>query len=158
MNNGIKNVLAGLGACIILLLQVAGGAANIRVLLFPTAVLYLATYMTVPFASILGILMGSVWDSVSLMPFGIHALGLGACMGFASFYMRSVDERKASARGYVASLLWGLYMIILGTVYILEGNAIQIFTLLGLDWVTGFLVLMLFTFGHMFLQKSFIRT
>lgn len=149
-------MLAGFGTCAIFLLQVAGGAANASILLFPAAAFYLATYMTVIFASIFGILIGGIWDSVSLMPFGVHALGLGACMGFASFYMRSVDERKAGAHGYVASLLWGVYAIMLGIVYMLEGNKIQGLMLLGIDWITGFLVLILFTFAHAFLQKSSI--
>jgi len=145
----------GVGALFLFQIIVASGSPNF--LFFPAASLYLATYMTPPFAFVLGVLMGSIWDSVSLAPFGVHALGLGGSMAGVSLYMKLMDERSIAARGFVASLVWGIYTIVLGALYLFLEKESQVIMLYGYDSLLGFLTLLVAMGSHVVLLKLYRR-
>lgn len=158
MNKVLKNMAAGGGVGILFLLQVIVASGTANFLFFPAASLYLATYMTPPFAFVLGVFLGGVWNSVSLAPFGLYALGLGGSMGGVSLYMKLMDERSIAARWFVASLLWGMCTIILGAVYFFLEKESQVIILYGYDSLVGFLILLGVMAGHMVLRKLYRRT
>lgn len=157
MSKGLRNMAAGGGAGILFLLQISFASSSVSFLFFPAAVLYLATYTTAYFAFATGVLMGSVWDSISLGPFGVYALGLGMAMGGASACMRLVDERSLIARVFVSSLLWIMYVATLGVVYLFLEKETLAFMLFGYDAMVGFIVLLTVGSGCFVLQKLFIR-
>lgn len=158
MNKMLQNMAAGGGVGVLFLLQiiVASGTANF--LFFPAASLYLATYMTPSFAFVLGVLLGSIWNSVSLLPFGLYALGLGGSMGGACLYMKLMDERNIVARGFVTVLLWGIYTIVLGGTYLFLEKESQVIILHGYDSLVGFLILLGATGSHVVLRKLYRHT
>ena len=155
MSKGLQNMAAGGGVGIFFLLQISVASGATSFLFFPAAALYLATYMTAYFAFVTGVLIGSMWDSVSLAPFGVYALGLGAAMGGASVCMRLVDERSMVARGFVSSLLWVTYVIVLGVMYLFWEKETYVFMLLRYDGLVGFIVLLAILGGCLTLQKLY---
>ncbi len=153
MNKIVQNMAAGGGTGVLFLLQIIVASGTMNFLFFPAISLYLATYMTASFAFIIGILAGSIWDSMSLAPFGVHALLLGGCMGSASFSMRFMDERNIAAHGFAAFFFWGIYSIILGAVYFLLEKESHVIVLQGHDALAGFSVLIAASAGHLILRK-----
>ena len=154
MNKIRRNITAGGGMCVLFLLQIITASGTMNFLFFPAVSLYLATYMTTPFAFIVGVFMGSIWDSISLAPFGMYALGLGGAMGGASLYMKLMDERNRAARGFAAILMWGAYALVLGIVYVLLGKETQVIMPHGYDSLMGFFVLLAVTSSH-YIYKNY---
>src|SRR3989344_1051196 len=157
MNKMIRNIIAGGGVGTLFLLQIIGASGTMNFLFFPAASLYIATYMTAPLAFVLGVFVGSIWDSISLAPFGAYALGLGGGMGGASLYMRFVDERNMAAHSFVAFFFWGIFTSVFGILYFVLGKGMQVITLHGYDSLIGFFVLAVLAGCHMGLRKLYRR-
>ena len=76
-------------------------------------------------------------------------------MGGASVCMRLVDERSMVARGFVSSLLWVTYVIVLGVMYLFWEKETYVFMLLRYDGLVGFIVLLAILGGCLTLQKLY---
>ena len=148
MNNALQNLAASGGIGILFLFQFFLSAGNMNFLLFPAGSLYLATFMNTPMAIAAGVLVGSLWDSVSPLPFGMYMLLFGGTMGSISFFMKLVDERNITAHGFAAACSWGLYGMTLGIIYFLLEKEYRVFILHGYDMLAGFFVLLLLTIIH----------
>lgn len=142
-----SNVFAGIGVFVSILLQIAADSGAFHASFFPAAVFYFGTYLPISAAVAIGILAGVLWDSISLLPFGIYAFGLGAGLGGVSFFMRLMDERKVSARGFLACVAWSIFVVILGIIAQIAGED---YVYQGLSGVFTLLVIL---FGHRLLQK-----
>lgn len=153
MSNIKKNILAAVSGGILLFLQFAVAPYAPGFFFFPAAAFYVATFLPISYAIFLGLLAGSVFDSLSLLPFGAYIIGMGGGMGGASYVMRIVDERKASARGVVACVLLVAYAAFISMVYIAAGYSRHAIVAHIYDVATAVGFLFVILCSHMLLQK-----
>ncbi|OGZ45039.1 MAG: hypothetical protein A3J54_03275 [Candidatus Ryanbacteria bacterium RIFCSPHIGHO2_02_FULL_45_13b] len=155
MNKTWQNTLAASGSFGLLLLQISAATGTMNFLFFPVVSFYLATYMTAPLAFMVGVFMGSILDSVSLVSSAFYAFVFGISMGGVSLCMSVIDERNAFARGFVTCCFLLLYSIVLGLLFFFLEKDPRIFILQAHDTLLGSLILFIIIITNPRLQKLF---
>lgn len=153
MNKVSYNTAAVSAVVGLFLLQASVAGSMPYFLFFPAVSLYLATYMTNPVAFLVGVFIGSVWDSMSLMSSVFYALVFGISMGGVSFCMKIMDERNVLARGFITCCFLLFYGVFLGLLFFFFGKERDILLLHTYDILVSMCVLLGIISTRVGLQK-----
>lgn len=152
MNNIKKSIFAGGVIGIFFFLQFVLSSFVTGILFFPAVVFYTATFVPVLHAFVLGVLTGSMMDSLSLLPFGTYMIAMGIGMTGTSFLMRMVDEQRQSVRAVVACTVLIAYALSVSVVYMVSGYDFGMLTAHGIELAAGVIFLCTAHASFLFLQ------